>query len=799
MNIIEQIAAFGRQDKHTVRYSGGYNHRDGPITPAMLKTHLDGGQSLGMILNDDDGMSRCLVLDFDDHDKKGDDFALGPTLTVATHLERFGIPFLVFRSGGGYGYHIWMFFEKAYSKDQMWAFAKEIFDNIDDFEDVYKVVSSGDLHRSKTDARGKIIRKEHGVEVFPKSDANSNIAVPCGRESVPMHIVAEKGVQWLEECSVDDLAIEFVPVKTRVSEEVEKGGEDRDAAFACFIKAYDPDNRDQWAAAGLALVAAFGKKCDWARAKWIEWSRTSAKYQPGDEDEWSKYKVRKFSKLSFWRIAKRHGYNGPWPGKPQVSKDDIEKFGAQWALLAHEAKIEFMDTTTGEVRDASGFHLLTMPDERVREEWKRSPSRRMFTGFTYAPPNYDGDKWNLYRGRKVEPEGGDASMFEKYVVEVLCAGDVDLAHWIMSFVADGVQEPWSTRPGTGLAIRGPQGSGKSFLGYCINAVLGDNMALEVTESDRIMQKHNEIVRNKTFLLCDEAIFTGSHKQADLLKNLITARSWTFEPKHRAAYTVPHITRIIATTNKTHAVAIDNDDRRWTVHNSTPVCPHQPASREAMQWWAPYYAVPQQRPGALLQYLLDYKVDHELISIPHHTQAKAEDKLASDPILQVLAHCCEVGTLPDDVNGTGRVSTRALTREVNARVTHGRMAAQTVTAEVRARFGARSHPKCSVITSQTVRHEQGGEPYIVPRTRHDYDGLEMPPLDELRARVSSVTGLPHDGPEVWDCYRLDTPDTSAGEASDEDVMTFGMMQYKIERLQRELARVTAERDRLDTPF
>lgn len=125
---------------------------------------------------------------------------------------------------------------------------------------------------------------------------------------------------------------------------------------------------------------------------------------------------------------------------------------------------------------------------------------------------------------------------------------------------------------------------------------------------RLTQQFNDLLVGKTALLCDEAFFTGSPQQQLMLKNLITADDWTFEPKNRKSFTTPNIFRMIATTNNNHAVAIDNDDRRWTIIQSVPSCPHDPNSRAARDWWAPFYRLIRNQPGVVLRYLLDYKVD-----------------------------------------------------------------------------------------------------------------------------------------------------------------------------------------------
>lgn len=757
MKIIDQIVALGNQEAHT---EGWLDRKDGKfkyskvnraLTSEDIAAHLNGGKARGMYLTTN-GKSHCLVLDFDDHGKEG--VALGPTMAVAAVLDEYGIPHLIFRSGGGYGYHIWMFFEQPHTQQSLWALAKDVLAAVDSDHEKFVPVASGALNQKKLDARGKLSHIEHGVEVLPKGDDHQNVAIPCGRSSVPMRRIRNGSVVSLEECSLDDLTFEFVPVAEHIVEPQNIDGADKDAAFDCFIKNFSADDYAKWGGAGLALVAAFGKDDRWARDRWVEWTKTSDKFKPGDEDQWDGFKPKKYSPLSFWRIATRHGYRGPWPGKKKkVSDNDLDAFNDEWALMNVEGKVEFLNTKTGNVSNTESFNILTEPVENVRNAWKKWSRRRQFNGYTFAAPDYDGDKWNLFRGWPVEPTSGDASLFEKYVVEMLCRGDVDLAHWVMTFVADMVQEPWSPRPGSGLAMRGPQGSGKSFLGKCVKAALGD-LALEVTNSARVTQQFNDLLVGKTALLCDEAFFTGSPQQQLMLKNLITADDWTFEPKNRKSFTTPNIFRMIATTNNNHAVAIDNDDRRWTIIQSVPSCPHDPTSRATRDWWAPFYRLIRDQPGVVLRYLLDYKVDKDLIGFPHFTEAKAEDKVSSDPLLQVLIHMVTTGACPDDLRGDGRVASGAMFERVKER--GGKWSSpQSLANDLRHRFGATSATGCVKIKRVDMRADGNGviTPVITKRT--DYDGLRMPPLPELRAMVSSITGQAHDGPNAWVAYEPDT--------------------------------------------
>ncbi|AQS48749.1 hypothetical protein BMG03_13805 [Thioclava nitratireducens] len=321
MSVIEQIVALADTRAHTQGYNAkgkfAYRKVESPITPEQIDAHLNGSQPLGMYLNVDEQRqkSHFLILDFDDHDAKG--IAYQPTLEVALHLRRIGIPFLVFRSGGGHGYHIWLAFENARRVDTLKDDAKRLLAGVEVEKTKFVAVSSGNLNQMNFNANGQKVGIEHGVEVLPKGYGEQNVAIPCSRKGAAMHLVDTKTRVSLEECPLDDLELQFVPSRQagrKKSEDASSVG--MDAAFDAFIQKFDPDNRDQWGAAGICLQAAFGKESEWARERWSEWSRTSPKYRAGDDAEWDQLSgASNYTPLSFWRIAKDHGYGGGWPFK----------------------------------------------------------------------------------------------------------------------------------------------------------------------------------------------------------------------------------------------------------------------------------------------------------------------------------------------------------------------------------------------------------------------------------------------------------------------------------------------------
>jgi len=154
--------------------------------------------------------------------------------------------------------------------------------------------------------------------------------------------------------------------------------------------------------------------------------------------------------------------------------------------------------------------------------WLDDPDRREYDGCVIEAPEYDGEGYNIFQGWKVEPTNGDASLWEKYVRDILCSGDDDLAHWVMSFLADAVQRPWSKHPGTAIALRGGQDGGKSFLGKAMRTILPKAHISEFAQSDRLLGQFNRSMFGAIFVLAEESFFAGSRKMA------AAAKRWCLE-------------------------------------------------------------------------------------------------------------------------------------------------------------------------------------------------------------------------------------------------------------------------------
>ena len=316
------------------------------------------------------------------------------------------------------------------------------------------------------------------------------------------------------------------------------------------------------------------------------------------------------------------------------------------------------DETSDQV---SRIGKATVPTAQL---WLRDPDHARFRGVVCEPIEYDGPAFNVWRGFRVAPKDGDASVFEQYILDVLCGGDESLAHWVTMWIADAVQNPTDPSPPTAIALRGKQGGGKSFLQERIlTPIFGERYVQAVQESERLFSRFNRSIFGATFIAAEESIFHGSKATAAKLKSFISSPSWTYEEKFKATVQAKNVHRLIASTNETQAVHIDFDDRRWTVIEVAQ--PFDMTTKDGQQaayaFWEPYHAFMKSENGAgiVLHYLLNYPVDRAALTYGHGTEAKARDKVASNPIIAVLHEIAESGVVPHDTKARGIISNKTL--------------------------------------------------------------------------------------------------------------------------------------------
>ena len=182
MSVVYKLAPLFAPDAHAVRFldrkSGKYGYRKvaSPLTDTDIARHVsrsDPEASFGAyMLRDLHGsQGHVLVFDIDDHDGDTEAETTAVAIRLSKTLDNLQCPHLVFRSGGGKGYHIYLLFEEPQTKSWLRAVGKHV------------VIDT--LHlKEGTDGV-----KKGEIEIFPKNDKEGGenvIALPLARKSVAL-------------------------------------------------------------------------------------------------------------------------------------------------------------------------------------------------------------------------------------------------------------------------------------------------------------------------------------------------------------------------------------------------------------------------------------------------------------------------------------------------------------------------------------------------------------------------------------------------------------------------------------
>jgi len=108
-----------------------------------------------------------------------------------------------------------------------------------------------------------------------------------------------------------------------------------------------------------------------------------------------------------------------------------------------------------------------------------------------------------------------------------------------------------------------QGVGKSFVGYIIGDIYGENF--NVVGLEELHGAFNGWVVSKQFILGEEITGTYSRKEADRIKNMITREKVYVRLKYQPEYSMEDCANYLFTSNHVDALFLDEFDRRVVVH------------------------------------------------------------------------------------------------------------------------------------------------------------------------------------------------------------------------------------------
>lgn len=227
--------------------------------------------------------------------------------------------------------------------------------------------------------------------------------------------------------------------------------------------------------------------------------------------------------------------------------------------------------------------------------WLTHAGRRQYEGISYAPgQTITPALLNLWQGFPVKPSAGDASLWLQLLESLI--PDKNLADWCVNWLAWRVQNLHQV-PGTVLIFQGKKGTGKNSLFEPIVTFFGGH-AMVVDDPELIIGRFNWHLMAQSFVVLDEAVFAGDHRQADKLKSRITATQMTYEAKGMTPVIGNNRCAYVMLTNHEHVWQASLDERRAVVINVADKL------RGNVDFWKEYYKWSRESgPSSLLAHLL----------------------------------------------------------------------------------------------------------------------------------------------------------------------------------------------------
>lgn len=197
--------------------------------------------------------------------------------------------------------------------------------------------------------------------------------------------------------------------------------------------------------------------------------------------------------------------------------------------------------------------------------WLRWPMRAEADKLTYAPGGarmVDGEL-NIWPGWGSTPREGDVTPFLRLIDHLFTGADAGAKEWFLRWCAYPIQHP-GTKLYTAAVVWGTgQGTGKSLIGYTLGRIYGRNFT-EISHRD-LDRDFNEWAIGKQFVMGDDVTSHERRRDADHIKKLITQTSIIVNQKFVPTYEVPDVVNYYITSNHPDALFLEDDDRRFFVH------------------------------------------------------------------------------------------------------------------------------------------------------------------------------------------------------------------------------------------
>lgn len=221
------------------------------------------------------------------------------------------------------------------------------------------------------------------------------------------------------------------------------------------------------------------------------------------------------------------------------------------------------------VADISRQMVRDMFGDLKRKHGETKLRVRKFESLVYLPgksefpDGEEGGRYNIWRDSGVDATPGNVAAFLDHIGNVV--PDEIERGYVLDYLAMLVQSP-GRKVHYALLIRGGQGTGKSWIGRMMTAIIGAPNVV-FPSNDEVLSQWTVWTEGSCLAVIEELMARGRLDMANRLKPIITEPTLRIEEKKRSIYTIPNHLNLIAFTNHEDALPLENGDRRWLVISS----------------------------------------------------------------------------------------------------------------------------------------------------------------------------------------------------------------------------------------
>ena len=205
---------------------------------------------------------------------------------------------------------------------------------------------------------------------------------------------------------------------------------------------------------------------------------------------------------------------------------------------------------------------------RFIERWLSDKTLRRFTKLVVDPRNSDPKAYNMWKpyiashlqavpNAQVDDMVGPIIL---HIRDVIANGNEAHTKWFLDWLANMVQRPYQ-KSNVGILLYGKQGCGKGIIiEFMRTSVLGRHCTYQTSNPERdIFGKFSSGMVGNVLVQLDEV--KALHSHSDVLKDLITGPTITYEEKYAKGITIDNYANLLFTTNNENALSVQTDDRR----------------------------------------------------------------------------------------------------------------------------------------------------------------------------------------------------------------------------------------------